>query len=1170
VALELYEAFIELRVSSKKVAEDVRQGLKQGTDTAGVQAGEQAGTGFGSGFKSKAGPVFKTAVADIAKTGVLAFGALGVASVKMAGDFQQGLTTLVTGAGESERNLKMVGDGIKSVAVETGTTTSQLIQGMYQIESAGYHGAAGLDVLKAAAEGAKVGNADLGDVANAVTTVMTDYALKGPGAAAAATNALVATTARGKTHLQDLASSMARVLPTAASLNISMGQVGGAMATMTGEGTSARLAAMGLNAVLLSLAAPTAGASKMMGELGLSSKTVADTLTHKGLVAALDEVAAAAERAGPKGSPAYVAAMKAMLGGTNGLRVGLQLTGTHMDTLVGNTAAVTEAMKNGKGGVEGWAAVQKDFNVQLDIFKARLEVAGITLGQKLLPVLSKALEFLTRYHLLMPLIIGVMGVMTAAIIAQAVAWQATPFGWVADGIAAIVAAVILLKKAWDSSAGFREFMYGLAIGILVDAKIIVGAFKFIADAFLNFVGTMVHAAADAFGWIPGIGGKLKAADRDFHDFHSSVDAHLNGMMDTMSRWQKGLQGAIDQSHVAGQKISADFARQGKAAHDAAGDLGQYTKAVTDHGVKSDQAAPPRQRLISDLEKAGVNAQTAAKDVGDYTAAVQDHGVKSDQARAARQRLIADITAAWRNSEQGKIDVDKLSDAIRNTSSTSDQARAARQRLLTDLIDAGVDAKTAHSYVDGLSDAINHMPKNPTTVLHLKGVGTIAINASGAYIQGESGHIVASGSGYAAGTSGAMPGWAWVGERGPELVRFSGGETVVPNHRLGTLPGYADGTGIGMPFSHTPAQTLAWMDQTAGAMQGKFAAAAARQFEKGYEKALIKALSAGGPAIVAWAEQWQGRIPYVWGGTAVPGGADCSGFTGAVYAHFGINAPRTSEAQGAWVRRSPPEPGGLAFYHSPAGGPDPGHVALVVDSRTALSQGGGMGPVLMGLTAMPLLWTGIPPQGFGASARAIAGSAAMGGGNGSPGDVNTWLRASLSATGEPLSWLPYLEWMVGAESGGNPRAYNPNGGASGLLQTKPGTYAAYATLPGGIWNPIANSAAAERYIAAWYGSPANIPGVMGSGYRGYGAGGRIPEDVLGIGRSGSRYLFHGGETVTSSGEAAPVDTGLEGHLEAIAGLLAAAPSDTAAGVADALNGLGRSAMRQQAYGVGAYG
>ena len=34
-----------------------------------------------------------------------------------------------------------------------------------------------------------------------------------------------------------------------------------------------------------------------------------------------------------------------------------------------------------------------------------------------------------------------------------------------------------------------------------------------------------------------------------------------------------------------------------------------------------------------------------------------------------------------------------------------------------------------------------------------------------------------GAGYARGTRSATPGWRWVGENGPELMRFAGGEAV---------------------------------------------------------------------------------------------------------------------------------------------------------------------------------------------------------------------------------------------------------------------------------------------------------------------------------------------------------------------------------------------------------
>lgn len=53
----------------------------------------------------------------------------------------------------------------------------------------------------------------------------------------------------------------------------------------------------------------------------------------------------------------------------------------------------------------------------------------------------------------------------------------------------------------------------------------------------------------------------------------------------------------------------------------------------------------------------------------------------------------------------------------------------------------------------------------------------------------------------------------------------------------------------------------------------------------------------GAQIAAYAQQFIGN-PYVYGGTSLTNGADCSGFVQSVYKNFGISLPRTSGAQGA--------------------------------------------------------------------------------------------------------------------------------------------------------------------------------------------------------------------------------------------------------------------------------
>ena len=134
----------------------------------------------------------------------------------------------------------------------------------------------------------------------------------------------------------------------------------------------------------------------------------------------------------------------------------------------------------------------------------------------------------------------------------------------------------------------------------------------------------------------------------------------------------------------------------------------------------------------------------------------------------------------------------------------------------------------------------------------------------------------------------------------------------------------------------------------------------------------------------------------------------------------------------------------------------------------------------------------------------------------------WISQALKIAHAPAGWLGALETLVSKESGGNPNAFNPTsvGGqhATGLFQTLPSTFAAYS-LGGSITNPVADAVAGIRYIMSRYGSPFNIPGLLGGNYVGYAKGGWINEPVMGVGmRSGTGYTFgeSGPEYVSAHG------------------------------------------------------
>lgn len=112
---------------------------------------------------------------------------------------------------------------------------------------------------------------------------------------------------------------------------------------------------------------------------------------------------------------------------------------------------------------------------------------------------------------------------------------------------------------------------------------------------------------------------------------------------------------------------------------------------------------------------------------------------------------------------------------------------------------------------------------------------------------------------------------------------------------------------------------------------------------GEKPATSNTTASKGAAVVAYGKQFVGT-PYVWGGTNLKTGVDCSGFVYSVYKNFGITLNRSSSAMvshGTEVAKSNLQAGDLVFFNS-GGNSSICHVGIYCGDGTYIHSTNGKG------------------------------------------------------------------------------------------------------------------------------------------------------------------------------------------------------------------------------------
>lgn len=213
-------------------------------------------------------------------------------------------------------------DGFKQQILELGTKVPIAAdvagKALYQIVSAGYDGASGMQVLEVSAKSAVAGLTDVSTAADTITTILNTYK-KGAEEATITSDMLFATVKLGKTTFGELGSSISQTLPIAASFGIEAEQVLAAVATLTRSGTPTAQAMAQIRDAIN-------GASKELGDGYFKTHTFQEGL------------AKIAERA--EGSESKLRELMPEIGGMNAL---LGLTGTNAKTAASDLMTLENA-----------------------------------------------------------------------------------------------------------------------------------------------------------------------------------------------------------------------------------------------------------------------------------------------------------------------------------------------------------------------------------------------------------------------------------------------------------------------------------------------------------------------------------------------------------------------------------------------------------------------------------------------------------------------------------------------------------------------------------------------------------------------------------------------------------------------------------------------------------
>jgi TP901 family phage tail tape measure protein len=260
-------------------------------------------------------------------TMIMPLARLGTAAIQASRNFEMSMKKIQGLVGLSAKEVQSFEKDILRMASDVARSPLELADAMYFISSAGIRGAEAVDVLKESAKAAAAGLGETKVIADALTSVINAYG-DGNYSAARAADVLTAAVKEGKVEADQLAPSLGKVLPIAATFGATFEDVSAGMASLTRTGTTAGTAAIYLRQVMSQLLKPAKAARDELYAAGTSAEEVRKNVQENGLLDALSMLNA---KLGGTDTSLAVSGLTKVFGNVRALQAVLSLLGPNLE-----------------------------------------------------------------------------------------------------------------------------------------------------------------------------------------------------------------------------------------------------------------------------------------------------------------------------------------------------------------------------------------------------------------------------------------------------------------------------------------------------------------------------------------------------------------------------------------------------------------------------------------------------------------------------------------------------------------------------------------------------------------------------------------------------------------------------------------------------------------------